>query len=297
MDSLAETYPTLVTIFHVGNSTEGRPLKVMKISTGGAKSDKPAIWLDGGIHAREWISPATVTYMANELVKQASQNEHTKIVNYFDFYIDPVMNPDGYEFTQYNRMWRKTRSGTGIGYFCRGADPNRNWNFQWGGKGASSNPCTDTYRGKNAASEPEVAAIQDFVLERKDQIKLFLTFHSYSQILLLPWGYDEVRTDDHDELFDLGTKAIKSLQSVHGTEYTIGNTAEILYAASGGSHDWAKGGAGIKFSYCYELRDTGDYGFILPANQIIPSGEETFAGVMSMAEDVMEYYNKLAGVV
>jgi len=89
----------------------------------------------------------------------------------------------------------------------------------------------------------------------------------------------------------MGTKAIQTLQSVHGTEYTIGNTAEILYAASGGSHDWAKGGAGIKFAYCYELRDTGKHGFVLPADQIVPSGEETFAAVQSMAEDVIEYYH------
>jgi len=218
------------------------------------------------------------------------------LTKYFDFYIDPVMNPDGYEYTQVDRLWRKTRSGPrpvlgGFLGWCRGVDPNRNWDFQWGGKGTSRNPCSQIYHGPNPASEPEVEAIQEFVLERKDQIKLFLTFHSYSQILLLPWGYDEVRTDDHDELMKVGTKAIQTLESVHGTQYTAGNTAEILYAASGGSHDWAKGAAGIKFAYCYELRDTGKRGFVLPADQIVPSGEETFAAVQSMAEDLIEYYH------
>jgi murein tripeptide amidase MpaA len=95
MESLADQYPSLVTIFNAGNSTEGRPLKVMKISTGGANSEKPAIWLDGGIHAREWISPATVTFMANELITQAVRKRQTKYVDAFDWYIDPVMNPDG----------------------------------------------------------------------------------------------------------------------------------------------------------------------------------------------------------
>lgn len=60
--------------------------------------------------------------------------------------------------------------------------------------------------------------------------------------------------------------------------------------AAGGSEDWARGVANIKFSYCYELRDTGKHGFILPPNQIIPTGEETFASVKAMIEGVMAYY-------
>lgn len=297
MDSLAEQYPSLVTIFNIGNSTEGRPLKVMKISTGGANSNKPAIWLDGGIHAREWISPATVSYMANELITQAVRKRQTKYIEAFDWYIDPVLNPDGYEYTHVgDRLWRKTRSGgTAIlgGLFgcCKGTDPNRNWDFKWGGKGTSNRPCSQVYHGPSPASEPEVKAVQDFVMSKKDQIKLFLTFHSYSQLLLLPWGYDKVRTEDHDELMRVGNKAMKALKGVYGTEYEGGATPEILYPAAGGSHDWAKGVAGVKYSYCYELRDMGKNGFTLPANQIIPSGIETFAAVTSMADDIMEVYN------
>jgi len=296
MDSMAEQYPALVTIFTVGNSTEGRPLKVMKISTGGVNSQKPAIWLDGGIHAREWISPATVSYMANEIITEVVRKRRTKYIDAFDFYIDPVLNPDGYEFTHTgDRLWRKTRSGGrpifgGLFGCCKGTDPNRNWDYKWGGKGTSKNQCSQIYHGPTPASEPEVKHIQDFILERKDQIKLFLTFHSYSQLLLLPWGYDEVRTDDHDELMKVGDKALAALKSVHGTKYEGGATPELLYPAAGGSHDWAKGVAGVKFSYCYELRDKGRSGFVLPANQILPTGAETFAGVKSMADDIMQYF-------
>jgi hypothetical protein len=120
---------------------------------------------------------------------------------------------------------------------------------------------------------------------------LFLTFHSYSQLLLLPWGYDDIKADDHDEMMIMGDRALEALKEVHGTEYTGGHTVELLYPAAGGSHDWAKAVAGVKFSYCYELRDKGRYGFVLPPSQIVPSGQETFAGVKSMAEDVIVYYN------
>jgi len=272
----------------------------MKISAGDQEPDgpkKPAIWLDGGIHAREWISPATVTYMANELIKQAVKKGSSRLIENFDWYIQPVMNPDGYEYTHtVDRMWRKTRSGPGRPIFggllgcCKGTDPNRNWDFQWGGKGTSDNLCSQIYHGPKPASEPEVRHIQNFVMEKKDTIKLFLTFHSYSQMILLPWSYDNVRADDHSILQTVGDNAASALKSVHGTQYKVGPTPEILYAAAGGSHDWAKGVAGIKFAYCYELRDKGDFGFMLPPSQIIPSGQETFAGVKSMVENIMTYY-------
>ncbi|CAL8137075.1 unnamed protein product [Orchesella dallaii] len=270
MDDQAHNHPQFLSTENYGTSTEGRHLKVLKISTGGGGS-KPAVWLDGGIHAREWISPATVSYIANELIKIAEEgesNENYRLVNAVDWYINPNLNPDGYEYTQIDRMWRKTRSGN-MGFLanafgCIGTDPNRNWEYQWGGKGTSNNPCSQIYRGTSAASEPEVKLTQDYVYARREQIKLFLTFHAYSQMIFTPWGYDDVPIDDKEDLMIVARNAAKALKDVHGTEFQSGSSPELLYAAAGGSEDFAKGKAGIKFAYCYELRDTGKHGFILP---------------------------------
>jgi len=109
-------------------------------------------------------------------------------------------------------------------------------------------------------------------------------------MLFLPWGYDNVRVDDYDELMAVATKAAKALQNVYGTKYDVGPSPELLYAAAGGSEDYAKGVAGIKYSYCFELRDTGNSGFLLPPDQIKPSGIETFAAIESMAEDMIAIY-------
>ena len=91
-----------------------------------------------------------------------------------------------------DRLWRKTRSRHlpyGISFFgCRGVDPNRNFDYHWNEIGASDNPCTDVYAGPRAFSEPETRAIADFISANKDQIKIFIALHSYSQLWLTPWG-------------------------------------------------------------------------------------------------------------
>jgi hypothetical protein len=294
MDSMAEQYPALVSVESYGMSTEGRDMKVLKISTGG--SNKPAVWMDGGIHAREWVSPATVTYITDQLISQAtSGGEDYKLVSSVDWYIVPNLNPDGYEFSHTrDRMWRKTRSSDGsfaaTVFGCVGTDPNRNWSYKWGGKGTSTNPCTQIYKGPKAASEPEVSQTQDYIYARRDQIKLFLTFHSYSQMIFTPWGYDDVPIEDKSDLMEVANAAAEALRAVHGTKYQTGSSPELLYPAAGGSEDYARGVAGIKFSYCYELRDTGDHGFTLPPSQIIPTGEETYASVKAMVQGAMAFH-------
>ena len=90
MECLASVYPGQVALLDIGRSTEGRNLKLVKISSGSFSSYKKAIWIDGGIHAREWISPATASYIMRELVERSDQ--YTTILDSFDVYIMPSMN-------------------------------------------------------------------------------------------------------------------------------------------------------------------------------------------------------------
>lgn len=108
-------------------------------------------------------------------------------------------------------------------------DPNRNWEYKWGGKGTSKNPCSSQYHGPKAASEPEISLSQAYILERKDQLKLVLTFHSYSQMIFTPWGYDYVPLEDKEELENVGRQAAKALEAVHGTKYQVGASPDLLY--------------------------------------------------------------------
>ncbi|KAG8238262.1 hypothetical protein J437_LFUL016442 [Ladona fulva] len=316
IDYLAATYPQLVQYVNIGKSTNGLPLKVVKISGNSSstaaekKSDKPAIWVDGGTHAREWISPAAVLYILKQLVENYKVNK--RIVEGVDWYLMPLVNPDGYEYSHTtDRLWRKTRSkgeeeegeeeevygrkegkwrrrgGRVFWEKCEGVDLNRNWDFHWGERGSSDDPCDETYAGPKAFSEPETRSIAEFLMVNRDKLKVFISLHSYAQMWLLPWGYTRAILDDHDDLMEMGRVAVDAIQKVSGNNYDLGGATSLLYHSSGGADDWAKGIADIKYTYTVELRDTGSYGFMLPASQIIPTGKEIFAGVKAIAKSLL----------
>ncbi|XP_043288591.1 carboxypeptidase B-like isoform X2 [Venturia canescens] len=273
LDYLEQTFPDLCSVVSIGKSFEGRPLKVLRISKG--EPGVPAIWIDGGIHAREWISPAAVTYIINHLVENSEQLEA-------DYYILPVVNPDGYEYTfRGDRLWRKNRSSPENGGVCIGVDLNRNFGYCWGGLGTSNRTCREIYAGTGPFSEPETNAIKNFFEASAADFKAFLSFHSYGQFILYPWGYNRRVPADYADLEKVGQQAAAAMKIAGGASsvYTVGNSANTLYPAAGGSDDWAKARLKIKYSYTIELRDRGKHGFILPAQYIVPTAKEALAAV------------------
>uniref|UniRef100_A0A8C3HWW0 Carboxypeptidase A1 n=1 Tax=Chrysemys picta bellii TaxID=8478 RepID=A0A8C3HWW0_CHRPI len=265
MDLLVAENPNLVSKIQIGNSYEGRPLNVLKFSTGGTK--RPAIWIDTGIHSREWITQASGVVFAKKIVDNYGKDPSlTSILDNLDIFLEIVTNPDGFAFT-HTKVFL-------LGLLSRGREA--------GGAGASSNPCSETYRGPYANSESEVKAIVDFV-KSHGNIKAFISIHSYTQLLLYPYGYTRTRADDYQELDNIAKAAVAALSSLYGTQYRYGSIITTIYQASGGTIDWTYN-QGIKYSFTFELRDTGRYGFLLPANQIIPTAEETWLALMTIME-------------
>lgn len=122
----------------------------------------------------------------------------------------PLANPDGYEYSHTtDRLWRKSRGG-GYGRGpCAGVDLNRNFGYRWGGQGTSQAPCSEVYAGPKAFSEPETRAQQQFMARTAANFRAFLTFHSYGQYILYPWGYDRVVPPDYKDLDRVGKEASK----------------------------------------------------------------------------------------
>lgn len=284
IEGLASKFPSLASVFTLGNTYQGRPIKAITLSTK-PNTGKPTLWFDGGLHAREWITVPSVTYVADRLLseyKSGSGNNSTQLLDHFDVIVAPILNVDGFDYTwNGDRMWRKTRSPN-QGSPCDGTDPNRNWAFHWGEAGTSSQKCSDSYSGPSAASEVEVQAVQKYICDHKDTIKGYVNFHAYSQLWMSNWGYTDMLPVDYKQQNDLSAQAVAAIKSVHGKVYEYGPIATTIYPASGSSADYTYGVCGVKYSYGVELRDTGEFGFLLPPNQIIPTAEEVFASVLTM---------------
>ncbi|CAG2218727.1 Zinc carboxypeptidase,Carboxypeptidase O,Carboxypeptidase B [Mytilus edulis] len=269
----------------IGQTYEENSIHLIKISKPG--SQKKAIFLESGIHAREWISPAVALYIVHQLSYNPSRSTAVEqLVADFDWYIVPVLNPDGYVYTHNkDRLWRKNRRqpsfGNNLTDICHGVDLNRNFGYKWG-EGTSTDQCTETYSGPSPFSEPETLAVKRVLESRNINFLLYISFHSYGQYWMYPWGYTSTYTKDV-KLLEFGAKiAVEALRQKYNTDYTVGSVYNALYAAEGVSLDYAKGQAGIKYCYTVELRDKDQYGFLLPQNQITPTCEETMDGIMAL---------------
>ncbi|RVE71340.1 hypothetical protein OJAV_G00050740 [Oryzias javanicus] len=284
-DMLVSENPNLISKLVIGQSYKGRPLNVLKFSTGG--TNRRAIWIDTGIHAREWITQASGIWFAKKIVTDYGRDPIlTDILNGMDIFLEIVINPDGYEYTHStNRLWRKNRKPDPTSD-CVGVDLNRNWDAGFEGPGASSDPCSQTYHGPRAHSESEVKSIVDFV-KSHGNIKAFISIHSYSQLLLYPYGYTRKPAKDQNELYNLAKKAVTDLTSLYGTYYRYGSIINTIYQSSGGSIDWTYE-QGIKYSYTFELRDSGRHGFLLPSDQIVPTSLETWLALTAIMDRTLK---------
>jgi len=285
MNSLVSTYPNLVSMVNIGRSYENRPLAAVKIGNPG--TNKPAAWIDGGIHAREWLTTATMIYIMNELTTKQSQ--YSTYLNSMDIYIMPVFNVDGYVYTWTNdRMWRKTRSGPRQG--CYGVDPNRNWDMKWGVAGASNNPCSETYDGPSPFSEVEPKLVAQFLSNNKASIKAYFDIHSYSEDWMYPFGWAaHTYPSDVTKIRAISQQACAAIKAVNGETFQYGSITDIVYPASGSTIDYTNAVLGIDYSFAQEQRPDGNApgnGFVLPANQIVAGASESWAGIRVVLDRV-----------
>ncbi|GBP65742.1 Carboxypeptidase B [Eumeta japonica] len=287
IQGLAKKHSHLVTVEPAGTSYQGRVLNLVKISKS-PQGNNPAIFVDAGIHAREWVAPAMALYLTHRLVLGADKAEE---LNGVDWYIMPLVNPDGYEFSRSspaNRLWRKTRSRSGL-LNCYGVDGNRNYGFKWGASGTSSDPCNaETYAGPRPFSEPETAAVKNVMEKYSRRIKLYVSLHAYGQYLVYPWGYTGEFLPQGWERLDRLARKVSSAVVRAGGEPFKATSAGRWYAAAGGSDDYAFGAVGIPYSYTMEL--TRNYEFNFPERLLASVLPRYYEGFKAFAAQIKKEF-------
>uniref|UniRef100_A0A8C5MDQ6 Carboxypeptidase A3 n=1 Tax=Leptobrachium leishanense TaxID=445787 RepID=A0A8C5MDQ6_9ANUR len=282
--SVALRNPKLVSMMEIGKTYEGRPIILLKV--GKQKACKKGIILECGIHAREWISPAFCQWFVNEAVKTYGKDKNmTRLLDRVTFHVIPVFNIDGYvwSWTQ-DRLWRKNRKPNGE---CIGTDLNRNFNISWNKFEKDEDPCMQAYAGTGPESEVETQAFSTYIRKNLDSIKAHISFHSYGQMLLYPYGHAEENIPNHEIVEKLAVSALEALSGLFGTKYIHGSISKIIGLVSGSSIDWSYE-EGIKYSFGFELRDGKIYNFLLPESLIKPTCQETMLAVKVIANHVLK---------
>jgi carboxypeptidase T len=271
----ASSQPTLATWTAVGQSWQktqgsgGYDIGVLKLTnantTGPNGEAKPKLFVNSAIHAREYVTAPLMLAFAKELLDGYGKNaDATWILDHHEVHLLLQTNPDGRKKAETGLLWRKNTNTAycGANSNDRGADLNRNFTYSWNktnGQGSSGNPCAETYRGPSANSEPETDAVENYVRsifpDRRgpnqndaapaDTSGIHLDIHSYSQLVLWPWGFSNQVAPNGTALQTLGRKF--AYFNNYTPEQSIG-----LYPTDGTSDSVSYGELGVA-AYTFEL--------------------------------------------
>jgi hypothetical protein len=286
MASYAAAHPSIAVLDTIGFSLEGRPLVAIRISDqAGVNQGEPEALILGCHHARELMSVELPLYIMRRLLDGYGVDPVlTTLVDTRDIWIVPIVNPDGYFYLQGHTSgqsdgwWRKNRRPNGDGTF--GVDLNRNYGFRWGWDniGSSPTPSSEVYRGTAAFSEPENAALRDFI--NAHDFTISASFHSYGDLFLYPWGYDTLNTPDQSIFGAFGDSV--SVQN----GYRAGNPLNgAIYLTNGELDDWLYGDVSQRpkvFGFTFEVNTAAEGGFD-PADAMIgPTCETNWGPVLTL---------------
>lgn len=261
----------------IGKTQENREIYMVKISDNADTNEtgEPQVLYTALTHAREPGGMMTVMYLMYYLLENYETNQRVRnIVDNREIYFIPIVNVDGYYYNQKNYpngggMWRKNRKSSGTD-LNRNYGPQELWNYPNGGSSTSSS--SDTYRGTAPFSEPETQVVRDFVMGKK--FRTALNYHTYSNLLIYPWGYKDVVADPK-----FRTMAIEMTRQ---NGYRYGTAEGLLYPVRGGSDDWFFQEQKV-FAMTPEAGGSSD-GFWPKASRILPLAQENLEANLLLAE-------------
>jgi hypothetical protein len=271
--SLEISYPTVASYLTLGSTYEGRDICAIRLTNSASTSPKHQFVIDSGYHGCDWAAISACVYLIKRFIA-------SPLLDYCEIYFIPVVNGYGLAFAQsYDRLYLKNRKNPGV-------DLQRNFSFHWGEAGGTNTPGSDRYHGAHAASEIETEVMQKF-FSTLTNFKGYISLGCYGQLIISPWGWStEACQDASEQSRVMGLMASAISAGGYTTHYCYGSYSDTLSPQSGTSVDYVYGVHHVIHSYHLRLRDTGRYGYLLPTNQLIPLGEETFAGINAMLMEI-----------
>lgn len=290
---LERDHPGLASLREIGETLEKRKIWALKISDNAAADEgEPAVLFTGCHHAREWISVEVPFLFAKYLLEHYDSDAGVRgLVDASEIWVVPVVNPDGLEYSIHvYRYWRKNRRANADGTF--GVDINRNYGLAWGidNEGSSGYPGSDIYRGTGPFSEPETAAVRRLFSGASIDFRAMISYHSYGQDVLYPWGYTTEPAPADASLAALAGTMAGLIASSRGTVYTPGQASRALYLTNGDTIDWAYGVAGAP-AFTIELPpvDIDHGGFFNDEAAIAAVFEENLPAMIYLASYAVDH--------
>ena len=319
MRLLTSLFTTHVRMINIGISYEGRDMQGLRVGVHPTNDEDPnppkrkTVLITGGVHAREWIGTSTVNYIAYSLITGYGKVPSvTKLLEDFDFVFVPTLNPDGYEYTwKTDRLWRKNRQQTNV-RFCQGIDLDRGYGYEWDGVATADNPCSESFAGQSPFEAVESKRLADWAKNETERNNVefvgFLDMHSYSQQILYPYSYScQDVPPGQENLEELALGLEKAIRVSSGIAYEPmaaceGNVAVTskgakrtllprIEAQGGSALDWFYHEMHVRYAYQIKLRDRGTYGFLLPKENIEPTGKEILEAVLYFGQFLQELYD------
>ncbi|TKJ33394.1 hypothetical protein CEE39_04010 [bacterium (candidate division B38) B3_B38] len=289
---LQEMHPQIARVHDIGDSIEGRDILAIKISDNVEFDEMEAeVLLVGCHHAREWLTVEVPYYIAQYLVEQYDTDPEIKrMVDNSEVWIVPMLNPDGLEYSIHTfRWWRKNRRDNGDGSF--GIDLNRNYSYMWGfdDEGSSPNGWSQVFRGKSPVSEPETDALRMLFIQREFQAAI--SYHTYSELILYPWGYTSEPTLDQELLHYLASTMSDLMRGVNNRYYQPRQSSVGLYTTNGSFIDFAYGYYNIP-AFCIEMRPESVLlgGFIISEDEVLDAFWENLPAALFLIDWAIQNY-------
>jgi len=285
LSQIAADHPGLTELVDVGDSWDkvtpggpaGHDLYVLIITNEALPGPKPRFFLMANIHGRELITPEAALVFIDYLTDNYGRDpDVTWVLDHREVHVMVSANPDGHVKNEPGEpwaWWRKNTNDDECGTGSYGVDLNRNASFKWGCCGGSSpDPCHQTYRGTGQASEPEEQVVEGYARsifpDQRGPLDtdaapitttgVFITLHSYSNLVLWPWGHAGTPAPNSTGLSAIGRKF--ATYNGYTPQQSYG-----LYPTDGTTDDWCYGELGVP-SFTFEIGGYGD-GFYPPCSR------------------------------